>query len=183
MKKPYFSIFELILLTLFSSLVIVFKIALRLPLKLPGHSGIFWMAVFIVAAGVVPKRGAASVVGLTSGILAAFLGLGDFGALNTFLSYTMVGIGVDFALWLVRNPFSFLPAALMGIFGHCGKFLVKWILGLITGAPIGIVALGMAYSLLSYIAFGAIGGVLGCLTLRALRKAGFFTYLSERRSS
>ncbi len=141
------------------------------------------MAVFIVAAGVVPKRGTASVVGLTSGILAAFLGLGDFGALNTFFSYTMVGIGVDFALWLVRNPFSFLPAALMGIFGHCGKFLVKWILGLIAGAPIGIVALGMAYSLLSYIAFGAIGGVLGCLTLRALRKAGFFTYLSERRSS
>ncbi|TFG68912.1 MAG: hypothetical protein E4H27_07540 [Anaerolineales bacterium] len=94
----------------------------------------------------------------------------------------MVGVGVEFALWLVKNPESFLPAALMGIFGHCGKFLVKWGLGLLTDAPIGIVALGMAYSFLSYIVFGAIGGVLGCLSLRALRKAGFFTYLSERRS-
>ena len=85
-KKPYLSTFQLILLALFSALVVVAKIALRLPLQLPGHSGIFWMAIVVVAAGVVPKRGAASLVGLTSGILAAFLGLGDFGALNTFLS-------------------------------------------------------------------------------------------------
>jgi hypothetical protein len=183
MKKRYFSIFELILLTLFSTLVVVLKIALRLPLKLPGHSGIFWLAVFIVASGVVSKMGAAIVVGLSSGILAAFLGLGDFGALNTFLSYLVVGMGVDLVLWLVRNPESFVTASLMGIFGHCGKFLVKWLMGIITGAPVGVVALGMVYSLLSYIAFGAIGGVLGCLTLRALRKAGFFVYLSERRSS
>ena len=49
------------------------------------------MAIVVVAAGVVPKPGAASLVGLTSGILAAFLGLGDFGALETLLSYTMVG--------------------------------------------------------------------------------------------
>ena len=157
------------------------KIALRLPFKLPGQSGIFWMAVFIAAAGIVPKKGASILVGLSSGILASFLGLGDFGVLNTFLSYTMVGLGVELAMWLVQNPEKIVPAALMGSFGHVGKFLVKWILGLITGAPVGIIALGMAYSLLSYIVFGALGGVLGCLTLKALRKAGFFVYLSERR--
>ncbi len=182
MKKRYFSIFDLILLTMFSSLVVVMKIALRLPLKLPGHSGIFWLAVFIVAAGVVPKMGTSSLVGLSSGILAAFLGLGDFGALNTFLSYTMVGLGVELAIFLVQDPEKLVPAALMGSFGHVGKFLVKWVLGLITGAPVGILALGMAYSLISYIVFGALGGMLGCLTLKALRKAGFFVYLSERRS-
>lgn len=44
----------------------------RLPLQLSGHSGVFWMAIIIVAAGVVPKRGAASLVGLTSGIMAGF---------------------------------------------------------------------------------------------------------------
>ena len=70
----YFSTFQLILLALFAALVVVAKIALKLPLQLSGHSGIFWMAIIIVAAGIVPKPGAASLVGLTSGILAAFLG-------------------------------------------------------------------------------------------------------------
>ena len=104
MKKRYFSTFQLILLALFAALVVVAKIALRTPFQLSGHSGLFWMAIVIVAAGVVPKPGATTVVGLTSGIIAAFLGMGDFGALNTFLSYTMVGVGTDLALLLLRDP-------------------------------------------------------------------------------
>ena len=181
MKKPYFSTFELILLTLFSALVIVAKIALRLPIQVPGHSGLFWMAIVIVAAGIVPKRGAASLVGLSSGILAAFLGLGDFGALNTWLSYTMVGVGTDMALWLLQNPENIALAGLAGALGHIGKFLIKWMLGIISGVPLGFVALGTAWSLFNYLLFGALGGMLGALTLRALRNAGFFTYLAEKR--
>jgi hypothetical protein len=65
MKSRYFSTFQLILLALLAALIVVAKIALRLPLQLPGHSGIFWMAIVIVAAGIVPKVGAASLVGLT----------------------------------------------------------------------------------------------------------------------
>jgi hypothetical protein len=56
------------------------------------------MAIVIVGVGIVPKRGSAALLGLTSGILAAFLGLGDWGALNTFLSYTAVGVGTELAL-------------------------------------------------------------------------------------
>ena len=63
MKERYFSTFQLILLALFSALVIVAKIALRTPLQLSGHSGIFWMAIIVVGARVVPKPGAASVIG------------------------------------------------------------------------------------------------------------------------
>jgi hypothetical protein len=181
MEKRTFSTFELILLTLFSALVVVAKIALRLPVKVPGHSGIFWMAILIVAAGIVPKRGAASLIGVTSGVLAAFLGMGDFGALNTFLSYSLVGIATELALWLLQNPENLVVAALVGVIGHLGKFVVKWVLGLIAGAPLGFVALGLAWSLGGYIVWGALGGLLGALTLRALRRAGFFTYLAERR--
>ena len=180
-KRPYFTTFELVLLALFSALVVIAKIALRLPVQLPGHSGLFWMAIVIVAAGVVPKRGTASLVGLTSGILAAFLGMGDFGALNTLLSYTMVGVGTDLALWLLQSPEGLIPSLLAGAIGHLAKFLVKWVLGVITGAPLGFVALGLAWSLVNYVAWGALGGILGSLTLKALRKAGFFTYLAEKR--
>lgn len=181
MTRHYFSTFQLILLAFFAALIVVAKIAFKLPLQLPGHSGIFWMAIVIVAAGVVPRRGAASIVGLTSGILAAFLGQGDFGALDTLLSYTAVGLGTDLALWLLRDPSNLFVATLAGAIGHFAKFLVKWAIAGIAGAPVGFVALGLARSLAGYVVFGAIGGLLGGLTLLALRRAGFFAYLAEKR--
>jgi ABC-type cobalt transport system, permease component len=181
MKERYFSTFQLLLLGLLSALVVVAKISLRLPLGLPGHSGVFWMAIVVVAAGLVPKRGAASLVGLTSGVLAAFLGLGDFGPLDTFLSYLAIGVGVDLALMLLGSPMNLVVAVLAGVFGHLGKFLVKWALATVLGAPAGFVALGLAWSLAGYLIFGALGGLLGGLTLRALRRAGFFAYLAEKR--
>lgn len=181
MKERYFSTFQLILLALFAALVVVAKIALRTPLQMPGHSGLFWMAIVIVAAGVVPKPGAASLVGLSSGIMAAFLGMGDPGALNTFLSYTMLGVATDLTLLLLRNPENLVVAALVGTLGHLGKFLVKWLLGIATGAPVGFVALGLLRAVIGYILFGALGGLLGGLTLAALRRAGFFAYLAEKR--
>jgi hypothetical protein len=181
MKNHYFSTFQLILIAFFAALVVVAKIALRTPLQLPGHSGIFWMAILIVSSRVIPRRGAVSLVGLTSGILAAFLGLGDFGALNTLISYTMAGVATDLALLLLGNPENLVVAALAGTFGHLGKFLVKYLFGIISGAPVGFVALGLLRSLVFYVIFGALGGVLGALTLVALRKAGFFAYLEEKR--
>jgi hypothetical protein len=181
MKNHYFSTFQLILIAFFAALVVVAKIALRTPLQLPGHSGVFWMAILIVSAQVIPRRGSVSLVGLTSGILAAFLGLGDFGALNTLLSYTLAGVATDLALLLLGNPENLIVAALAGAFGHLGKFLVKYLFGIISGAPVGFVALGLLRSLVFYVIFGALGGILGALTLIALRKAGFFAYLEEKR--
>jgi ABC-type thiamin/hydroxymethylpyrimidine transport system permease subunit len=181
MTQRYFSTFQLILLALFAALIVVAKIALRLPLQLSGHSGVFWMAIIVVAAGVVPKPGAASLVGLTSGILAAFLGMGDFGGLNTLLSYTIIGVGTDLALLLLRDLENLTVAALVGAIGHFCKFLVKWGLGALTGAPVGFVALGLVRAIIGYIVFGAVGGILGALTLKALRRAGFFAYMAEKR--
>jgi hypothetical protein len=180
-KTPYFSTFQLILLALLAALIVVSKIALRLPVRLPGHSGILWMAIVIVAAGIVPKRGAASLVGLTSGVIAAFLGLGDHGALNTLLSYTAVGVAAELSLILLGSPENLLVGGLVGILGHLGKFVVKWVFGVLTGIPVGFVTLGLAWSALGYVVWGALGGLLGALTLRALRKAGFFAYLAEKR--
>lgn len=181
MKERYFSTFQLFLLTLFAVLIVVAKIALRLPLQLSGHSGVFWMAIIIVATKVVPKRGAASLVGLLSGVIAAFMGLGDFGALNTFFSYTVIGIGTDLALMLLGNPENLVVAGFSGAFGHFCKFLVKWAFGAISGAPVGFIALGLAKAIVGYLVFGAIGGVLGGLTLKALKKAGYFKYLAEKK--
>ena len=182
MKERYFSTFQLILLALFSALVVVAKISLRTPLQLPGHSGIYWMAIVVVAASVVPKPGAATIVGITSGVIAAFLGMGDFGALDTFVSYMMIGVASDLTLLLLGgNPEVFIVAVMVGMLGHMGKFLVKWLFGLATGAPLGFIALGLLRSVLGYVLFGAIGGALGWLTIKTLRKAGFFAYIAEKK--
>jgi hypothetical protein len=124
---------------------------------------------------------ATSLVGLTSGLMAAMLGMADLGALNTFLSYTMVGVGTDLALLLLGDPENLLSAALAAMIGHLAKFFVKWGLGALLGAPIGFVALGLARAIVGYLVFGALGGVLGALVLRTLRRAGFFSYLAEKR--
>jgi hypothetical protein len=180
-KEGYFSTFQLILLALFAALVVVAKIALRLPLQMSGHSGVFWMMIVIVSAGVVPKFGATSLVGITSGLIAAMLGMGDLGALNTFLSYAILGIGTDLALLLLGNPENYMTAALAAMIGHLAKLFVKWSLGTLTGTPIGFVALGLAKAIVGYLIFGALGGVLGAMVLRALSRAGFFSYLAEKR--
>jgi hypothetical protein len=35
--------------------------------------------------------------------------------------------------------------------------------------------------MIGYVVFGALGGLLGALTLQALRRAGFFSYLAEKK--
>ena len=162
MKTRYFSTFQLVLLALFAALIVVAKIGLRLPIQISGHSGIFWMAIMVVGAGIVNKRGGASLIGLTSGILAASLGMGDFGAINTLLSYTAVGVFTDLSMLLLPELEHPISASIVGAFGHTGKFLVKWMFGIITGAPIGFLALGLLWAMLSYIAFGALGGWGSC---------------------
>lgn len=180
-RQRYFSTFELILLALFSSLVVVSKIALHLPVQIPGHSGIFWMAILVVARGLVPKTGALSLVGVTSGLLAAFMGLGDLGPLYTFFSYLASGVAVDLTALFLGGVDHVLVTGLVGAVGNVAKMLVKLLMATTMQIPAGFVALGLLYSFLTNALAGVLGGLLGWLILRALRHAGFFAYLAEKR--
>jgi hypothetical protein len=179
MRRSYFSTFELLLLALLAALVVVGNVALRLPIKMPGHSGLVWMGLLVVARGVVPKFGAAATVGLLSGMLAAFIGVGDKGGLDTLLSYTAAGAAVDVVA--VLAPASALTAALAGLAGNIAKLGVKVLLELWIGIPTGFLVLGRTYPALTHAVFGMAGGYLGYLVLEALRRAGFFAYLAGRR--
>ncbi len=181
LRARYFSTFELILLALFSALVVASNIVLHLPLDLPGHSGVFWMAILVVARGLVRKPGALSLVGLTSGLLAAFLGIGDLGAIYTFFSYLASGVAMDLIvlfLGAVDNP---IVASLAGIVGNVAKMLVKALMAVLLQIPAGFVAFGLLYTFITNAAAGLLGGLLGWLILRALHRAGFFVYLTEKR--
>src|SRR5512143_3774876 len=126
MRRSYFSTFELLLLALFAALVVVGNVALRLPVKMPGHSGLAWMAILITSRGAVPKFGAAATVGVLSGVLGAFLGVGDKGGLDTLLSYAAAGAVVEAGAGIAAA--NALGSALAGLAGKLAKFGVKVLL-------------------------------------------------------
>ena len=179
MRRSYFSTFELLVLALFAALVVTGNVALRLPVKLPGHSGVVWMAVLVTARGVVPKLGAAATVGLLSGLLAAFMGVGDKGGLDTFVSYAAAGAAVDLAV--ACAPPSALTSAVAGLAGNLAKLGVKVLLELWIGIPTGFLVAGRSFPAATHAVFGLAGGYLGYLVLGSLRRAGLFTYLAEKR--
>ncbi len=173
--------FEVLLLAMLSSLVVVSNVALRLPIRLPGHSGIAWMAVLVIARAVVPKAGSATVAAAFSGVAAAVLGVGDKGPLDTLLSYAAAGIGVDVAIAVVRPAESVVACMVAGAVGNLAKLGVKVLLELWIGIPTGFVLIGRVFPAMTHAVFGLAGGYLGFLAVKALRRAGFFAYLAERR--
>jgi ABC-type thiamin/hydroxymethylpyrimidine transport system permease subunit len=177
----YLSTFELLLLGMLASLVVVANVALRFPIRVPGHSGMVWMALLVIARVIVPKHGASSFAAVLSGVLAALMGVGDKGALNTLLSYAAAGVGVDVVCAVGRSLERPTVCAVAGAVGNLAKLGVKVLLELWIGIPTGFVLLGRLYPAVTYALFGAAGGYLGFLVLQALRKAGFFAYLAERR--
>jgi ABC-type thiamin/hydroxymethylpyrimidine transport system permease subunit len=179
-ERRRLSTFELLLLATIAAAIVAAHVALKLPLKLPGHSGIVWMALLVVARGIVPKPGAAAVAGLLSGAVAAFVGAGDTGALDTVLSYTAAGVGVDAVATLARRARAWSCAA-GGLAGNLAKLAVKIALEIWIGIPTGFVLVGWMYPALTHAAFGLAGGYLGFLVLEALRRAGYFAYLAEKR--
>jgi len=175
-----FSTFELLLLGLLSSLIVVANVALHLPLKLPGHSGIVWMALLVIARIIVARPGAEATAGAFSGGLAALLGVGDLGALVTFLSYASAGVGVEIAARLLPRRGA-LGCAAMGAAGNLAKLGTKLAIHLALDVPAGFVLLGAALPAATHLAFGLAGGFLGHLAIVALRRAGFFASIAEKR--
>ena len=161
-------------------MVVVAKIVLHFPIKIPGHSGVFWMALVVVALGIVPKLGAGCIVGLTSALLAAFLGLGDLGPVYTFFSYLVLGVASDLAAWFMGSLKRAPSAVLVGVTGNVSKMLAKTLMARLLGIPSGFLAFGLLTAFGTNLVAGAIGGFLGWCILVALERAGFFLYLAEK---
>jgi hypothetical protein len=177
----YFSLFELLLLAMLAALIVVANFALRFPIRMPGHSGLVWMALLVTAATIVPKRGAALTAGCISGLLAAFVGIGDRGALDTALSYAAAGVGVDLGMMFLGRRARAAACVVSGALGNLLKLGMKVMLDVCIGIPTGFVLLGRLYPAVTYTVFGLAGGYLGFLIVGALRRAGFFAYVAEKR--
>jgi uncharacterized membrane protein len=94
MRKAYFSLYEIAVLSLLGALVFILRTVLRIPLHIPGHTGIFWVVPVIMGVAIVRKFGAGTYIGFISGTLASFFGLGGFHIFDLF-KYLIMGMTID----------------------------------------------------------------------------------------
>ena len=169
-KRRLFTTQDLVVLALFAALVALSKVVLRMPLRVPGHSGITWMAILLVGRGLVRRPWAGTVLGFVSGIIAVAV-VGGREGLLLWLKYLAPGAMMDLAALMSRehlgHPFV---GAVAGAMANAAKLVTSLLVSLALGVPTGYLALGLGLSATTHVVFGALGGWLGTLVLRLLRR-------------
>lgn len=150
----------LILLGLGAGAVILHAI-LRWSLKLPGHHGLEWMALLIIARSTSQHRWAASLSSAGASVLSV-LPVWGFGDPFIWLIYFLPGLMIDvgFNLKPRWQDKAWFLASLGGL-AHATKPLVRLLISLVSGWPYGSLLYGLAYPLATHIVFGFLGGALG----------------------
>ncbi len=168
-RKPHFATRDLVLLALLAAMIVVTKMVLRMPIRVPGHSGVLWMAALVVGRGLVRRPWAGTILGLVSGILAVVLVGGAEGPL-LWVKYLAPGVMLDLIDVLVPvgldDPFI---GTLAGALANCTKLLSATVVALVMGLDAGFLVVGLGASAVSHAFFGALGGWLGSFLLRRLR--------------
>jgi hypothetical protein len=155
-----FTLREAIYLGFCAVFIIITRVMLTLHLKIPGHAMFFCMFFLMLGRGSVPKTGAATIVGLISGILGALLGLGKEGPLVA-LKFLIPGVVVDIG-GIIYPGFasSFFASAILGAIASSTRFImflvVEWLIGMEKELILGHAAV----SLILYIIFGGLGSLM-----------------------
>jgi hypothetical protein len=172
---------DLTVIALVGVLILVGKTALRFGIALSGHGGVLWIAALIVGRSVVRRRWAGTMMGLTGGLLVAFLSPGTDGMLNV-AKYVLPGLTLDLLMPLFGQRLDrAAPAAIAGAAAHATKVLVDVFVGVIAGLSPALIFVGLGLNVTLHVGFGALGGILAAGVLVALHRARIpqLRYLDE----
>lgn len=137
------------------------------PLFIPGGSlaGGFYMMWIVLGAGLVNKRGTATLIGLVQAIIVITVGAYGTHGIMSLLTYTLPGLTVDVLLWITRQKPDERLAMLMGCIGAnvCGVLLSNL---MFFRLPLTPLILALSAGALS----GALGGWLAGLIQERLNK-------------
>lgn len=157
------SLRESIIAVFFGTLVVISKYALRLPLHIPGHSGLIWMAVLTVCCLSIRKGRAGTLAGVVSGLLTIMLGLENEGFL-TFFKFFLPGLTLDICFSLFPGAMNrWYAVAVIAAISHWTKLLANYIIGLILHLPMGFLVAGVQIATVNHLVFGALGGFVAYL--------------------
>lgn len=166
-----FTVRDITVMALVAVLIVVGKSLLRMPISVSGHAGVLWIGALLVGRGVVRKPGAATMMGLVGGVLVALIQPSDSGLFFGVAKYMLPGLVLDGLFPLFGRFDRLVPGIVAGATAHAAKVAVDLVQGLVAGLPTSVLFAGLTFDLVAHIAFGALGGLLGALVLRALIKA------------
>lgn len=160
---------EILRLTMFGTLIAILNDITRLPLHLPGHTSIFWMGILVLGWGLIPKFGAGMIMGIVSGVLASFLGLGKEGVF-VFFKYFAPGLLLDFIVPIFMCKLEYpVVGAICGALASLAKMVINLVLGMALKLPMVFLALGLGFTSISHAVFGAAGGAIAAFLIKRLK--------------
>lgn len=169
---------EALFLAFIAALIFVGKSFLRVPIHVPGHSGVVWIALIVIGRGLVDRRGAGVLMGLVAGALVTF-GMPGREGIFEWTKYVAAGAVLDLLVWAVGSDLeTWWKAALVGAGAHLAKLVSATLMAWVLGLPLDIIAIGLGLAATTHVVFGALGGALGALVLIQLRRVPQFRTMS-----
>lgn len=143
---------------------------LRFPLHLPGRHGLEWMALLVIARRMSPIGGAASLAACgAAGVCAIPL----FGFVDPLapLMYLVPGALLDLLYGLSAGKWrrSSLFLGILAALAHATPPLIGWSAAVLLGVHYGALSSGLGYLILTHLAFGLTGGLIGAQLWRLSR--------------
>ncbi len=166
-----------VLLALVSGLIIATRIAIRPPIRIPGHSGLLWMGLILVGIGVVRRPGAGTMIGIVTGLLATVMYPGRLG-IFVGVRYLIPGIVADLLFALFGGQLNRAwVAMIIAASANMAKLAVNYFVGLTLGIPAGFLAAGLGVASTTHLVFGALGGLAASAVLNHLQSTGALSRL------
>lgn len=154
----------------FSVFVGLSKEFFRIPLHIPGHSAVYVIPLMVVGKVASRSRVGGIGIGGLSGTMMAFWGLGG-GFLLGIPRYLFMGAVIDILLQKRNAQYGTVHLIAAGAFANFAKFFVGLVIASVVGIPVFFIHLGLTYSVITHITFGALGGFLAVLALKVMKRA------------
>ncbi|MDV3426835.1 MAG: hypothetical protein LIR50_06545 [Bacillota bacterium] len=133
---------------------------IRIPIHVPGHSGLIWIAILTFGCLLIRKKGSGTLMGVTAGFLAYVFGIGNEGPF-VFFKYFMPGFSMDIILrYIPTVTKKWYLVSLVAAFSHITKLMVNYAIGTILNLPQGYLLMGMQIAVINHAAFGFLGGMI-----------------------
>ena len=164
-----FTLREGLLLAFCATFIVLTRAALRLHLGLPGHSMFFLTFFLLMARGCVPKIGAATLVGLISGLVALMLGMTKAGPLVA-VNFVLPAVIIDVASAIYpRMVTSYLACLIVGVAASTARGVTGVAVDFLMGMETQIVVRHVLLTTASGAGFGAAGALLVPPVVRRLQ--------------